>query len=187
MSEGSIFQNVERILLRIEEIKRRFGVNKNTGQSDFQEVLEQKVDNNTSIDNNTSEESKKITYNDIIKAASDRYEIPEELIKAVIKQESNFKEDAVSNKGAVGMMQLMPQTSDILGVEDPFNAEQNIFGGTQYLRQLIDLYGGNLNKALAAYNAGPNRVDNEIPNIPETLGFIESVLDNYNKFSKSQE
>ena len=181
MSEGNVFQNVERVLLRIEEIKQRFGVNRNSGRSDFQEVMEQQQDKNA------SEESKKITYDDIIKAASDRYKIPEELIKAVIKQESNFKEDAVSNKGAVGMMQLMPQTSDVLGVEDPFDAEQNIFGSTQYLRQLIDLYGGNLNKALAAYNAGPNRVDNEIPDIPETLGFIESVLDNYNKFSKSKE
>ena len=181
MSEGTVFQNVERILLRIEEIKRRFGVNRNPGQSDFQKVLEQQEEKNT------HEKSDRITYDDIIKAASDRYRIPEELIKAVIKQESNFKEDAVSNKGAVGMMQLMPQTSDLLGVEDPFDAEQNIFGGTHYLRQLIDLYGGNLNKALAAYNAGPNRVNREIPNIPETIGFIESVLENYNKFSKSKE
>jgi soluble lytic murein transglycosylase-like protein len=179
MSEETVFQNVERVLLRIEEIKRRFGVNRNPGQSDFQQVLEKQEEKN--IPEN------KVTYDDIIKAASDRYRIPEELIKAVIKQESNFKEDAVSNKGAVGMMQLMPQTSDLLGVEDPFDAEQNIFGGTKYLRQLIDLYSGNLNKALAAYNAGPNRVNNDIPNIPETLGFIESVLDNYNKFSKSKE
>jgi soluble lytic murein transglycosylase-like protein len=181
MSEGTVFQSVERVLLRIEEIKRRFGVQRTSGRSDFQQILEQQKEKSA------SEESRKITYDDIIKAASDRYKIPQELIKAVIKQESNFKEDAVSNKGAVGMMQLMPQTSDVLGVEDPFDAEQNIFGGTQYLRHLIDLYGGNLNKALAAYNAGPNRVDSEIPNIPETLVFIESVLDNYNKFSKSEE
>jgi soluble lytic murein transglycosylase-like protein len=181
MSDGSMFQSVERVLLRIEEIKRRFGINRSSGSTGFQEALRQQEEATA------SEKSEKITYDDIIKAASDRYKIPEELIRAVIKQESNFKEDAVSKKGAVGMMQLMPQTSDLLGVEDPFDAEQNIFGGTQYLRNLIDYYGGNLNKALAAYNAGPNKVDNKIPNIPETLGFIESVLDNYDKFSKPKE
>jgi soluble lytic murein transglycosylase-like protein len=180
MSEEGVFQSIERVLLRIDEIKRRFGVNRTSGQSNFREVLKQQEEKNA------SEESNKVTYGDIIKAASDRYKIPEELIKAVIKQESNFKEDAVSNKGAIGLMQLMPNTSDILGVEDPFDAEQNIFGGARYLRQLIDLYGGNLNKALAAYNAGPERVDSEIPDIPETVGFIESVLDNYDKFSKSK-
>jgi len=105
----------------------------------------------------------------------------------VIQQESDFKEDAVSKKGAQGLMQLMPGTAGLLGVEDPFDAEENIFGGTRYLRELIDLYGGNLNKALAAYNAGPNRVGDTIPRIPETVNYIRSVLDYYNQFSKSKE
>ncbi len=123
-------------------------------------------------------------FNDIIREASKRFMVPEQLISAVIKQESDFDQTAVSPKGAMGLMQLMPATAVFLGVEDPFNAGENIFGGTKYLRELINRYNGNLNKALAAYNAGPRRVGEDIPDIPETKDFIQSVLDYYDAFSK---
>ena len=78
----------------------------------------------------------------------------------------------------------MPDTAQVLGVEDPYDARQNIFGGTRYLNDLLEFYGGNLNRALAAYNAGPHRVGEEIPYIPETRNFVESVIRYYDDFSR---
>lgn len=197
MSE-SVFQNIDRVLQRIEEIKQRFGVRSTASESGFGEILEEKTKASADAEMApaaaTAEASSDVSddvgtgrYNDVISAASERYSIPEPLIRAVIQQESDFREDAVSKKGAQGLMQLMPGTADLLGVEDTFDAEENIFGGTRYLRDLIDMYGGNLNKALAAYNAGPNRVGDTIPRIPETVNYIRSVLDYYNQFSKSKD
>ncbi len=123
-------------------------------------------------------------YGNIIKTASDRFGIPESLIQAVIKQESGFNNSAVSSKGAMGLMQLMPETANSLGVENPFNPEENILGGTRYLVDLLNQYNGNLNLALAAYNAGPNRVENKIPGISETKDFIDSVLRHYQRYQK---
>jgi soluble lytic murein transglycosylase-like protein len=187
----SVFQNIERVLARIDEIKRRFGAAGKSQDAGFGEVLRDEVDSNNkaaSAEGMSSDvKSKDKSHNEIISAASERFSVPEPLIKAVIEQESGFREDAVSQKGALGLMQLMPDTASLLGVEDPFDAEQNIFGGTNYLRELIDLYGGNLNKALAAYNAGPSRVNDSIPDIPETEDYIRSVLERYNRFAKSKE
>jgi soluble lytic murein transglycosylase-like protein len=120
---------------------------------------------------------------EVIKTASERFRIPESLIKAVIKQESGFNREAVSRKGAMGLMQLMPGTADALGIGDPFDAQENVYGGTRYLRDLINLYGGNLNEALAAYNAGPDKVKNGVPDIAETKDYVQSVLDHYERFS----
>ncbi|MCK4923843.1 MAG: lytic transglycosylase domain-containing protein [Spirochaetes bacterium] len=125
------------------------------------------------------------SYDEIIEAAAEQYRIPSALIRAVIKQESNFNAEAVSHKGAMGLMQLMPGTADLLGVDNPFDPEENLFGGTQYLVDLLGRYGGNLNKALAAYNAGPNRVQDNIPNFQETRNFVDSVLYYYESFSKT--
>jgi hypothetical protein len=122
-------------------------------------------------------------YDDIIEAAAEHFNIPSDVIRAVIKQESGYDREAVSHKGAMGLMQLMPQTAAMLGVENPFDARDNIFGGTRYLAQLLELYGGNLNKALAAYNAGSNRVADEIPDIPETVNFVDNVLENFEEYS----
>ncbi len=123
-------------------------------------------------------------YDDIIKEASEKFGIPESLIQAIIKQESGFDNSAVSSKGAMGLMQLMPETADSLGVENPFNPVENILGGSRYLVDLLNQYNGNLNLALAAYNAGPNRVENRIPGISETKDFIDSVLRYYQKYQK---
>lgn len=195
MPEDSLFQSLENVLARIEEIKRRFGLKGRYIPSGFDIELESQKAKLTKQD--ITEEKggvegiqvplPHISYGDVIKAASETYRIPEPLIKAIIKQESDFNNDAVSEKGAMGLMQLMPETARLLGVEDAFDVEENIFGGVRYLRELINLYGGNLNKALAAYNAGPERVGDEVPEIPETRKFIDTVLNYYNNFSKYQE
>jgi hypothetical protein len=94
----------------------------------------------------------------IFNAAGQRYNIPPNLLKAVAKAESNFRPDAVSTAGAMGIMQLMPGTASGLGVTDAFDPEQNIMGGAKYLRQMLDRFGGDLQLALGAYNAGPGNV-----------------------------
>jgi soluble lytic murein transglycosylase-like protein len=87
----------------------------------------------------------------------------------------------------MGLMQLMPETAAMMGVQNPFDAAQNILGGTRYLRGLLDLYGGNLNNALAAYNAGPGQVADRVPDIPETRSFVDAVLDAYQRYEDGEE
>lgn len=115
---------------------------------------------------------------DSIKKAAGKYNLPAKLIESVIQAESNFQVDAVSPAGAQGLMQLMPGTARELGVEDPFDVGQNIDGGTSYLRQMMDRFGGDVKLALAAYNAGPGNVEKYNGNVPfrETQAYIERVL-----------
>lgn len=114
----------------------------------------------------------------LIREAASREKLKEDLVRSVIARESAFRPCAVSPKGAQGLMQLMPATAAELGVRDPFDAKQNIDGGTRYLKQLLDKYEGNIQLALAAYNAGPGRVDREggVPAIPETREYILNIL-----------
>ncbi len=110
------------------------------------------------------------------------YGLPVSLIEAVIKVESNFQPAAVSPKGAMGLMQLMPGTAKSLGVDDAFSPRQNILGGTRYLRLLLDFFGQSLPLALAAYNAGFQRVIDagfQVPNIKETQDFVARVMGHY--------
>ena len=114
-----------------------------------------------------------------IKAASAKYGVPVFLIKAVVKAESDFQARAVSSAGAQGLMQLMPETAEELGVEDPFDIDQNIDGGTRYLKKMLDLFGEDVELALAAYNAGPGTVIRYNGNVPyrETMHYVERVLE----------
>lgn len=107
-----------------------------------------------------------------------------DIIRAVITAESNYNEQAVSPKGALGLMQLMPMTAREMGVEDAFDPVQNIYGGVRYLSGLLDTLNDDLPLALAAYNAGPSRVleQKRIPPIPETLSYVERVLNLYRNF-----
>jgi len=116
-----------------------------------------------------------------IQAAAMNHQIDPLLVKAVIKAESNFDSNAISPKGAQGLMQLMPGTAGDLRVANPFDPQQNINGGTIFLRSLLDRYNGNVELSLAAYNAGPKRVEaaGGVPRIRETREYIARVLQNY--------
>lgn len=117
------------------------------------------------------------SYDSYIKEASEKYGVPEKLIKAVIQVESGGKNTATSSAGAQGLMQLMPQTAASLGVTDPLDPAQNIDGGTKYLAQQLKRFGGNVSMALAAYNAGPNAVIryNGVPPYRETQAYVKKV------------
>jgi soluble lytic murein transglycosylase-like protein len=111
-----------------------------------------------------------------------RYQLDPELLRAVIKVESNFRQDAISRRGAVGLMQLMPPTAAKLEVANIHDPLQNIQGGAKQLRHLLNLYHGNLRLALAAYNAGVHRVKRDVPRIPETKLYIQKVLAYYQTY-----
>ena len=112
----------------------------------------------------------------IISKASQKYGVDAGLIKAVIKAESDFNPQAVSHAGARGLMQLMPATARSLGVNDSFDPEQNVMGGTRFLKDLLQRYNGNVDAALAAYNWGPGNVDKRADHLPrETRDYLARV------------
>jgi hypothetical protein len=101
-----------------------------------------------------------------------------DLLRTVMQQESGFRPCAVSSKGALGLMQLMPTTAEQFGIANPFDAASNVDAGARFLKQLLNRYGGDVPKALGAYNAGPSKVDaaGTVPAIPETMEYVRQIL-----------
>lgn len=119
-----------------------------------------------------------IKYDGIIQEASDKFDLSFFLIKAIIKVESDFDSRAVSKKGALGLMQIMPQNLQAFNIREPYDPKDNIMGGSRYFKSLIERYSGKLPLALAAYNAGPTIVDKyrNIPPIKETEDYVKKVM-----------
>jgi hypothetical protein len=130
-----------------------------------------------------------LNLDDVVNSASGRYRLDPDLVNSVIKAESGFNARAVSPKGARGLMQLMPGTASQLGVPNAFDPQANVEGGTKYLRELLERYNFDLVKALAAYNAGPQRVEEfgGVPPYYETRAYVARVVRDFNKKKAAQE
>lgn len=139
-----------------------------------------KKTSSTSFDSYLNQ-NKEVSLEDIFEKAADKYDVSIDLLKAIAKQESNFKADAVSRSGAMGVMQLMPATAKELGVTNAFDPEQNIMGGAKYISKLLDQYNGDTKLALAAYNAGSGNVRKYggIPPFKETQNYVVKVMGYY--------
>lgn len=127
-----------------------------------------------------------VTPDGLAKKASQLYGVPYGLVKAMMKVESGYNPYAVSDKGAVGLMQIMPETAQEMGI-NPYDPESNVLGGTMYIKKLLDMYGGNVGLALAAYNAGTGNVSKYegIPPFEETRNYVDKVLSYYREFSSA--
>src|ERR1700692_2749540 len=124
-----------------------------------------------------------LDLNEVVRAASGTYRLDPDLVTSVIRAESGFNVRAVSPKGAQGLMQLMPQTASQLGVQNAFDPQANVEGGTRYLRELLERYNFDLIKALAAYNAGPQRVEQYggVPPYYETKAYVARIVRDFNE------
>ena len=126
----------------------------------------------------TWEGSVRACLRDTVMKASAKHGLSSQLVWAVISAESNFNYRAISKRGAMGFMQLMPDTARELGVSDPFDPYQNIEAGTRYLKKMVNLFNGDFRLALAAYNAGPNKIKDtkSVPPIKETQEYVDKIM-----------
>ncbi len=178
---------IKEIQLRIKAIQNRFvsNINNKNNKVSFSDriadIQEEVYKNNFSNSSMTINLKK---YDGIIKKVAKKYSVSESLIKSIIKQESNFDNNAVSSKGAKGLMQLMPSTASLLGVKNVFNPEENITGGVKYLKMMLNKFDGDIVKALAAYNAGPKAVEkyNGVPDFSETKNYVNNILKNLGSY-----
>jgi soluble lytic murein transglycosylase-like protein len=131
----------------------------------------------------SSTSSKNTSFESLIQQAGDKYGVDPDLVKAVIQNESAYDPTAISSAGAMGLMQLMPETAANLGVENPMNPAENIDGGVKLLRELLNQFGGNVTNTIAAYNAGPGAVQQYggVPPYQETQLYVNRVLSTYGK------
>ena len=130
-----------------------------------------------------------VDLNQVVNSASAAYHLDPDLVNSVIHAESAFNTRAISPKGARGLMQLMPSTANALGVNNSFDPQENVGGGSQYLRELLERYNYDMVKALAAYNAGPERVDQYggVPPFRETRSYVARIVHDYNQKKIAQE
>lgn len=150
----------------------------------IQTKIQQRYPKYDSLNVRTYTGGKKRQFMDLINQVAYRHQVDANLVHAVIQTESAYNSHAISSAGAVGLMQLMPDTARRFGVTDRHDPDQNVEGGTRYLRHLIDMFNPNLDLAVAAYNAGENAVikyKNSIPPYPETQNYVKQVLALYNK------
>ncbi|HBG0705833.1 lytic transglycosylase domain-containing protein [Clostridioides difficile] len=165
------------------------GYNLSSNSENLFDELGSVVNNTASrfIDVDTKDKSVKSRIENAIEQASKKYNVDSNLIKAIIKVESNFNPNTVSSAGAKGLMQLMPENCRDLGVTDPFNIEQNIDAGTRHIKEYIDMFGGSIEMGLMAYNGGPGRMKSrgvesisDLYKMPkETQNYIPKVMKYY--------
>ena len=162
--------DIDKTYSQIEEIKR------NQLSYNIQQVVNSKVEKPQ-----TAQVTGKSALTNLISQVCENHGVDENLINAIIKQESNYNPKAKSKAGAIGLMQLMPSTAKAMGVKDPYNTVQNLNGGVKYFKSMLNKYHGNVILALAAYNAGPGAVDKYqgIPPYKETQEYVKKVLANY--------
>ncbi|HPM33663.1 MAG TPA: lytic transglycosylase domain-containing protein [Spirochaetota bacterium] len=185
---------------RISEIKKRFGLmnenakaNQNAetagDEGDLKRTFSEILSDRTGVSSSQQGNLSKDDIENLIEKISIKEGVSPSLVKAVVENESSYNTMAVSPKGAMGLMQLMPETAKELGVNDSFSAEENIEGGVKYLKGLLNKYQWDYKKALAAYNAGPKLVDsyNGVPPIKETAEYVKRVLNSYRKEQESVE
>ncbi|MFO7152688.1 MAG: lytic transglycosylase domain-containing protein [Bacillota bacterium] len=176
---------IQRVIARIEEIKARFEAKE---EKSFQGILEDALNKYEAKmdEKKAGSDIPEGKVKELIEQAARAAGLDANLAFAVAKAESNFRQSAVSSKGAVGIMQLMPMTAASLGV-NPYDIEENVLGGVVYLKKLLERYGGDVVRALAAYNAGPSNVDKYggIPPFRETQEYVEKVMRYYRNMKKN--
>lgn len=173
--------SISRVLQRINTIEQKFTPRSVNGR-DFGATLAAKLEPSVPItlpsaNNNTNDTN----IAKMINLAAQKYGVDPKLAMAVAKVESDLSPDAVSSAGAVGVMQLMPETAEAIGVRNINDPRENIDGGIHYLQQMLNTFGGDVSKAVAAYNAGPQAVKsyNGIPPYGETRAYVSKVLSLY--------